>query len=74
MYNIIKEKNMQHERSGKVNLNSASFEEITRLPGINREKAESIVNHRPFNSWDDLKKVEGFTDSNIDSLKDNCTI
>jgi competence ComEA-like helix-hairpin-helix protein len=65
---------MPQERSGKVNLNNASFEEIAQLPGVNYDKAQSIVDHRPFRSWDDLKKVEGFTDSNIDTLKDNCTI
>lgn len=60
--------------SRKVNLNEASLDEISKIPGINYEKAQYIVNQRPFRSWDDLKKVQGFTDTHIKILMENCTI
>jgi competence ComEA-like helix-hairpin-helix protein len=65
---------MQHERKGKVNLNSATIDEIAGMPMIGRDKAEHIISHRPYKSWDDLKRVPGFSEGLIDDLKDSATI
>lgn len=65
---------MADTRSGKVNLNSASVDELSRIPGIGKEHAKDIVNYRPFRSWDDLKKVPGFSDTMVQDIRDNCSI
>jgi DNA uptake protein ComE-like DNA-binding protein len=52
-----------------VNLNSASLEELDRVGGLGRERARRIVESRPFRSWDDLKRIEGFSDTLVDDLK-----
>lgn len=52
-----------------VDLNTASEEELERVGGLGRERARRIVQNRPFRSWDDLKKIEGFSDKLIEDLK-----
>ena len=47
---------------GVVNLNDASEDELTRLPGIGPGKARAISEHRrahPFRRIDELTKVKG---------------
>ena len=47
---------------GVVNLNDASEDELTRLPGIGAGKARAIAEHRhahPFRRIDELTKVKG---------------
>jgi competence ComEA-like helix-hairpin-helix protein len=65
---------MAGTKSGKINLNEATFDEISQVPGLNYDKAQAIVNHRPFRSWDDVKRVQGLTNDQFNTLKDNCTI
>jgi competence protein ComEA len=48
--------------AGVVNLNDASEEELSRLPGIGPGKARAIAEHRhahPFHRADELTKVKG---------------
>jgi competence protein ComEA len=52
-----------------VDLNSASIEELERVGGLGRERAQRIIQNRPFRSWDDLKRIEGFSDKLVEDLK-----
>ncbi|KQL58034.1 MULTISPECIES: helix-hairpin-helix domain-containing protein [Bacillaceae] len=60
--------------SEKVNLNTATIEELQGLTGIGPAKAASIVSHReehgPYQTIDDLKNVSGIGEKSFDSLKD----
>ncbi len=51
------------EHNAKVNINTATIEELMSLKGIGKKKAESIVEHRekngPFAAIEDLKGVNG---------------
>jgi competence protein ComEA len=42
-----------------VNINTASIEELQTLPGIGPAKARLIVTNRPYQSVDDLAKLQG---------------
>lgn len=52
-----------------VDLNSATAEELDRIGGLGEERARRIAENRPFRSWDDLKRVEGFSDTLVDDLR-----
>ena len=63
--------------AARVNLNSASTDELARLPGIGPAKAKAIVAHRaeePFRRPEDLRKVKGIGDKLYQSLKDQITV
>lgn len=63
---------------GKVDLNHASEGELDRLPGIGASRVKAIIDYRetqgPFQSVDDLKKVKGFGDKLVDSLRDKVVV
>lgn len=65
--------------SGKVNLNTASAEELdARLPGIGPVFAQRIVDYRnshgPFRSLEDLQNVSGIGPRRFEQIKDLVTI
>jgi len=65
------------EVAGRIDLNSASVEELATLPGIGPSKAQAIVDHRakePFTRTDDLRKVKGIGDKLYDSIKDQISV
>lgn len=63
---------------GKVNINTASREELKTLNGIGDTRAGSIVVYResngPFGSIEDLMKVEGIKEGVYNKLKDDITV
>ncbi len=62
----------------KLNINTASVEELDTLPGIGIEKAKSIVDFREKNgkfvSIDDLLYVPGIGQVILDQIKDKITV
>ena len=63
---------------GKIDINTASTEELTQLNKIGPKTAERIVAYRsangPFKSVDDLKNVKGVGDKILDLNRDRITI
>lgn len=61
------------EHDAKININTATIEELTFLKGIGEKKAESIVEHRKkigtFATIDDLKGVKGIGDKIFNKIK-----
>lgn len=59
---------------GKVNINTASKEELMTLPGIGEAKALAILAYRQengsFSSLEELKEVEGIKDGVFSKIKD----
>jgi len=57
---------------GKVNVNTASIKELTKLPGIGKKKAEKIVAHRREKGWFkspyELQNINGFGKKTVESL------
>ncbi|MCS6851388.1 MAG: helix-hairpin-helix domain-containing protein [Gemmataceae bacterium] len=55
-----------------IDLNSATFEDLQRLPGIGPKLAERIVaarRERPFSSVDDLRRVPGIGAKTVEKLR-----
>ena len=58
----------------KVNINTATVDELDTLPGIGPAKAQAIIAGRPFKSIESIKDVKGIGDATFGKLKDLITI
>jgi DNA uptake protein ComE-like DNA-binding protein len=58
-----------HHELRRVNLNTASKEELADLPMVGPKRADDLIRSRPFRSWEDVAKVPGFDLGMIDDLK-----
>lgn len=74
---IILSKNLdsKQQEKRKVNINTASQEELEKLPGIGNSIALRIVNYRKengkFNTIEEIKNVSGIGENKFNHIKDN---
>lgn len=66
------------EENGKVNINTATVEELSTLEGIGEVRAASIIefrdNHGLFTKIEDLKNVKGIGDKIFEKIKEQVTV
>ena len=64
--------------AGKVNVNSASVEQLQLLPRIGPAVAQRIVEHRekngPFKKVEDLLNVRGIGEKTFEKIRDRLTV
>ena len=62
----------------KININTASVDELKTLSGIGEVKAKAIVEYRKvkgkFKTIEDIKEVNGISESLFEKIKDNITV
>ncbi len=67
-----------NDGSGLININLATKEELTNLPGIGDATAEKIVDYRQihgsFKSIEDIMNVSGIKDKLFSKIKDHITV
>lgn len=65
-------------KTGKVNINTASMEELMTLPGIGETRAQSIIDYRKasgkFKKAEDLMNIPGIKDGSFQKLKDHISV
>lgn len=68
----------QNQDDGKVNLNTASKEQLMTLSGIGEAKASAIINYREehggFRKAEELMEVEGIKEGTYNKIKDQIKI
>lgn len=62
----------------RININTASKDELTKLSGVGDSKAEAIIEYRTksggFKKVEDLKNVDGIGEKTVEKLKDKITV
>jgi competence protein ComEA len=58
----------------RVNLNTATKEELEALPEIGPVKAQAIIDARPFSSPQDVMRVKGIKEATYEEIKDKITV
>lgn len=66
--------NADENKEAKININTASIEELDKLPGVGEATANKIVNYRSengdFKTIEELKDVNGIGDKKFEEMKD----
>ena len=69
----IKNENTEKD-SSKININTATLEELDKLPGVGEATANKIISHREengqFKNIEDIKNVNGIGDKKFENMKE----
>ncbi len=62
------------DSQGKINLNTATLDQLDSLPGIGPAYAQRIIDARPFSSAEELKNISGIGEKTFEKIKDQITV
>ena len=58
----------------KVNINTATKEELEALPEVGPVKAQAIIDGRPYKTPEDVMKIKGIKEGTFSKIKDYITV
>lgn len=61
--------NEENEDGSCININNASQEELTGIIHIGDERANQIINKRPFDTFEELEEIDGIGPSRIADME-----
>lgn len=68
----------ESQASDRVNINTATMEELTSVPGIGESRAQAIIAYREANGGfqciEDIKKVDGIKEGLFSKIRDKITV
>lgn len=62
------------KEKGKLNINTATAEEIDNLPGLGPTRVERLIAGRPYAKIEDIRKIPGIGSTTYDRIKDLITV
>lgn len=62
------------DETGKININSASVQELDSLPGIGQVTAQKIIDNKPYQTVDELLTKKVVKQNVFDSIKDKIAV
>lgn len=75
--NVLKEEE-ENEKNSRININTATAEALTEIPGVGEATAEKIVTYRKengkFKTIEDIKNVSGIGDKKYEAIKDYISV
>ena len=78
MEGLLVDDSPKSQSDGLININTASVQELKKLPGIGESKAQSIISYREntgvFTSIEQIKRVEGIKEGLFQKIKDKITV
>jgi hypothetical protein len=54
----------------KIDVNSASLEDLTKIIHIGEVRAKELISLRPFSSLDDLARIKGISEARVQDIKE----
>jgi DNA uptake protein ComE-like DNA-binding protein len=58
-----------HHGDFDLDLNTASLEELSRIPLLGRERAKAVIAARPFSRWQQVRHLPDFNDDVVRDLR-----